>query len=202
MKIYPDPELPDIDVEWYDGDCSIDNSSILLALTSVEDPAVHFERTVACSDVKSTFKDVPRHRYKLRGALLDDNGDEFNSYDEELDLRNGIDETAYMYFGGFGSNFRVAWTFDMGATCASLGADGVQIDFTIAGEIFYAIGTSCEETPYVTSVTNGTYSVIVRAIAGTETLAASAEIPDVTIGFDSLTNLGTVVLTPCGAACP
>jgi hypothetical protein len=203
MKIYPDPELPDIEVEWYEGDCRDGSGNVSLTLTGIDDATQTQHQTVACSALKTTFKDVARERYKLEGALLADTGEEFNrSPPFDLDLRNGIDEHTSIFFGGF-ANFRIAWTFDMGATCASLGATDIRIDFAMEGETFFTSGTYCDGSPYFGNGPDGLYTVRVRAqtIDGA-VVAASPEIPDVMIDFETITNLGSVVLTPCSDDCP
>jgi hypothetical protein len=201
MKIYPDPELPDVEVEWYEGDCFDGAGDIVLTLSGVDDTTVHEQVTVACSAVKATFKDVARQRYKLEGSLLDNAGEEFNHVAAELDLRNGVDEHTDLYFGG-ASNFRVAWTFDMGASCASLGALSVEVEFAIEGQPFFNAGAWCGDSRLLANAPDGTYTVILRAWGQEAPVAASPELPDVTIGSGSITNAGTVVLTPCGADCP
>jgi hypothetical protein len=202
MKIYPDPELPDVEVEWYDIDCRDGEGDVALTLIGVDDTTLRNQLTVPCSDLKATFKDVARQRYMLEGSLLDDTGVEFNrSPQMEIDLRNGIDEIAYLYFGGF-SNFRIEWTFDMGATCGSLAVDGIQIEFATEGQALYHAGTYCQGTPHFGSAPDGIYTVTVRATANGTTVAVSPELPDVLIDFDTFSDLGTVVLTPCGGDCP
>jgi hypothetical protein len=202
MKIYPDPELPDIEVEWYDGDCSEDGGNVLLVLNGVDDATVHEEVTAACSSIKTTLVDVPRQRYKLQGSLLDAQGVEYNRSETEIDLRNGIDEHAYLYFGGF-SNFRVEWTFDMGASCESVNAAYVQVEFAMDGQTFFGSSGPCYATPMFGNGPDGTYSVsLVAATDEGTTVAISPELPDVTLSFDTVTDLGTLLLTPCGAECP
>jgi hypothetical protein len=201
MKIYPDPELPDIEVEWYDGDCRDGTGDVKLTLSGLDDTTLREEVTVACSSVKATFTDVPRERYRLEGALLDASGEEFNRSETELDLRNGIDEHTSLYFGGF-SNYRVAWTFDMGATCESLGVDAVQIEFAVDDLPVYGGSWPCRLSPSFGNAPDGIYSVTALALSGMTTVAVSPALPDVAIDFESFVNLGTFVLTPCGAECP
>lgn len=204
MKIYPDPELPDIDVEWFDGDCMNESDTIRLVLSGVDDPSVQQELTAECSDVKTTFVDVPRQRYKLSASLLDATGDEFSrSPAQELDLRNGIDETAYVYFGGF-NNFYVSWQFEAGVTCGSLGAEFVSaLLLDPDGTTVAASGSQCFDMTIFGSGPNGTYDIDVVAYDENGNAVATApRFEDVVLSFDMSVNLGVVTLTPCGASCP
>jgi hypothetical protein len=202
MKIYPDPELPDIEVEWYDGDCGETPTDMVLTLTGVDDTTVKLQTSAACSTTKATFKDVPRQRYKLQGSLFDDTGEELNRAQAEIDLRNGIDEHADLWFGSI-SNFRVDWTFDMDATCASLGVDFVQVEFSVDGEPRYGQGAPCPFRPLSGGAPKGVYTLraYARDYEGT-ILAVSPEVPDLMFDFDTVTDVGTLVLTPCGDDCP
>lgn len=204
MKIYPDPELPDIDVEWYDGDCNTGADTIRLALSGVEDATVQQELTVTCADLKTTFVDVPRQRYKLTASLLDAMGDEYSrSPPQDLDLRNGIDETAYIYFGGF-NNFYVSWQLEGGATCQSIGAAFVSaLIVDVDGTPVGSSGAQCFDMTMFGSSPDGTYDVDIAAYDENGNAVATApRIEDVTFSFDMSVNLGVVTLTPCGASCP
>lgn len=203
MKIYPDPELPDIEVEWYDGDCAGLDGSVLLTLTGVDDTAVKQELSVACNGLGATFKDVPRQRYMLDGRLVDAMGEEYSrAQPMDLDLRNGIDETAYMYFGGF-NNFTVGWQFEGGATCASLGVAFVSVDLVQEGMVVGGSAGQCQQMILFGSGPVGTFDVDVSGFSDNGTvLATSPRIEQVTLGLDAITNLGLVTLAPCGDQCP
>ncbi len=121
MKIYPDPELPDLDVEWNTEDCSADTPEVSISLVAVDEGTI-IEQVVPCDMLKTTLKDVDRKRYRIDGALLYADGTVFSSSNGEADLRNGISDDVYLYFGG-SAYFRVAWDFASGASCASLDAD-------------------------------------------------------------------------------
>jgi hypothetical protein len=101
MKIYPDPELPDIDVEWSEPDCDDGAVDVALSLIGVDDPALRQEQTIPCADLNATFADVSRQRHRIEARLLDGQGAELNMAEYEVDLRDGLDETAYLYFGHF-----------------------------------------------------------------------------------------------------
>ena len=108
-----------------------------------------------------------------------------------------------LYFGTFGNNLHVAWRFDMGATCESLGADIVQLDFFANGAPQFSFATSCQLYVHVGFVSGGRYSLVLRALDATaSTVAISPPTPEVTIGPTSPAEFGTLTLTPCGASCP
>lgn len=202
MKIYPDPELPDIEVRWFEGDCRDGTGDVALALIGLDSPTFRADLTVPCADMKATFADVARERFRLEGSLRGMTGEEFSNAVVDLDLRNGFDERAELYFGGF-SNVRVAWTFDMDATCASLAADFVEILFSspsFADPLGW--GEPCERSPALVSMPDGVYTVVARARTEQAIVAVSPPSAEVAITFDSFTDVGTLVMTPCGAACP
>ena len=195
MAIYPDPELPDVIVRWYGEDCRPGTGAVAMALVGV-DTTSRAEVTVPCADLTTTFADVARERYRFEGLLQDDSGEAFSRSDAEVDLRDGFDERVDLYFGAF-SNFRVAWAFDMGATCESLGADGISLrfsdpDMTPAFQTFAA----CSQTPFFGTFPGGTYTLGLRAFAGTTTVATSPESEEFEIADPDLTDLGVVTLSP------
>ena len=202
MKIYPDPELPDAKFEW--SDCMGDDAStVAIAITGVDDPTEHHELTAACTDLEATIKDVARQRFNVSAELRDSMGTVTPAAEGGvLDLRNGFDETAYLYFGSF-ENFVVTWRFDMGATCASLGANEVNVSFSMNGQLSFGQGSTCSDGGLVGQGSPGVYSVTAAAIdfMTNETFAISQPIPDVTLG-DGVTEIGPLILTPCAPNCP
>lgn len=201
MRIYPDPELPDVDVEWFEGDCRPGTGDVAISLIGVDDPALRTDVTVPCADLQATFEDVARERFRLIGTLRDLDGEVFSNSWADLDLRDGLDERASLYLGAF-ANFRVGWAFDLGASCESLGADAVLIDLISGPMSGFGTGAPCELSPHLTNVPFGVYTITLRAIAGEAIVAVAPDLADVVIDADALTDLGTVVLTPCGPSCP
>lgn len=202
MKIYPDAELPDVEAEWPDVDCRGNAGEVTLVLVGVDDTAFRQERNVPCLDLGATFADVPRQRFRIEAALHAQTGEVTASYDEDLDLRDGLDARSYVYFGGY-DNLRVGWTFDVGASCTSLGATAVMLEFSTPQLPHPATFVPpCEASPFSTYLPEGVYTIIARAIAGEVTLAISPRTPELTVTADGLTDAGTLVLSPCGAACP
>jgi hypothetical protein len=206
MKIYPDPELPDVKVEWFENDCVEGTGDVSLVLTGVDDPSEHYEMTVACDAYKTSFKDVHRQRFHLKGTLLDSSGGVYSEGEYDLDLRNGFDETASLYFGGF-DEFRIRWVFDAGATCQSVFATDVEIVFSVGSQVHSAIGVPCELGEAASSMPDGTYSVMGYAVRYTPNslvvvAATQQPIDNVVLVEGVRMDLGTITLTPCGSACP
>jgi hypothetical protein len=201
MKIYPDPELPDAKFEWFTGDCDA-TAEMSISITGVDDPTEHHEVTAVCSDEKTTIKDVSRQRYTVTAQTLDEMGNVKMGVSDVLDLRNGYDRTAYIYFGSF-SDFIAIWRFDMGATCASVGANLVNIEFYVDNQFRTASGQTCTDGMLFSSGEPGVYSVIARAMdyETLETFAISQPQSGVVLG-NGLVTIGPLLLTPCAPDCP
>ncbi|HEY5925061.1 MAG TPA: hypothetical protein VIV11_25440 [Kofleriaceae bacterium] len=201
MKIYPDPELPDLVVEWFDGDCREETPEIALELVGLDNPASGKQLTVPCAaEQTATFADIARERYRVEGTLLDPAGTPLNMSMAEIDMRDGLDETAYLYFGGT-INFRVDWTFDMGVSCASLMVDYVAIEFSPG---IFSHRAPCSFGGVSGTAPDGVFTV--RALAySDETLSVVAVSPstaELAFSFSTFTEIGTLVMSPCGSSCP
>ena len=196
MVIYPDSELPDVQVEWFEGDCQ-PGRNLTLALIRV-DTSERTELTVACAAYAATFVDVAREQYRFEAFLLDENGEAFGRTEDQLDLRDGFDERVSLYFGLL-ANFRVAWVFDEGATCASVGADAIELRFTsMTGVQELGPTALCPATPFFGTMPDGTYTLSLRAydFATDTTVAISPESDELEIIDPELTNFGTLMLSP------
>jgi hypothetical protein len=204
MKIYPDPELPDVTAMWQEQDCRDGSGNVAITLTGVDTDSTTTS-TVPCKDLTVTFADIARLRYHVKGALLDLAGNELITSDgEDVDLRNGFDQSVGLYFEGF-SNFRVAWVFDGGGSCASVGAQSVGIVFSLPGEPDIEASQSWCEFPRITGmVIPDTYTAHLEAFSGQQrtVVAVSPETAPFVITQNGFTDIGTLTLTPCGAACP
>lgn len=203
MRIYADPELPDIKVQWNDTSCRDGIGDVEITLTSL-DSDIKLTSTVACTDVKTRFVDLARERFHVVGVLLDDSGAAFStSGSGDVDLRNGFDKAAGLYFDSF-SNVGATWSFANGASCASLGASTVAVELS-RPELPDAerYDTPCENAIAPGSVAPATYTIRMRALdAALTTVAVSPASAAVEITARGYTNAGAFVLTPCGAACP
>ena len=191
MRIYPDPELPDVVTQWDEIDCRPGTGKVVVALVG----STRTEVTVPCSDLGVTFADVAREQYRVEAFIQDDTGEAFSRSDSEIDLRNGVDETVYLYFGG-GANFRVSWVFADGATCESLDVDLMYLRFMeTSGALMYETFTGCSFTPYFGMVPDGTYTLILYARTINGNVAMSAETPEFEIVDPDLTDLGVLTLS-------
>lgn len=197
MRIYPDPELPDLEIEWDPCEDGARDVEITIVDQESGDSLVRVE---PCEVERFTLEDVKRHRYQLHGRLLASDGTTIATAYNEVDLRNGFDESSYMYFGS-SAYFRVAWEFDIGASCQSLGAELVLIDiFAVEGDSTYT--TFCEAGIWLGYPFGQTIQVQLRALADEQTVAISPRTGDLMLDPPLLTDAGTLTLTPCGASCP
>ena len=198
MKIYPDPELPDVEVEWFDSDCEDDTGDVSLVMTGVDDTTERHEVTVPCTTAKTTFNDVSRQRFLIAGQLLDTSGGLYSAAETGVDLRNGFNESAFLAFGSY-QNLHFSWLFDMGATCESLHADRVLFLLAIDGQLYSSNEAPCYFGAMGVSAPIGTFSATAYAYQLTsETLVAESQpIDPIVIDPGMRVDLGTVVLTPC-----
>jgi hypothetical protein len=205
MRIYPDPELPDVAVEWEaDFECSEAGDRVVVSLSSLDPAADIGTLTVPCRDGSARFDDVERLRYFVAAKLEDSEGMVLGSQDEEIDLRDGLSKRFFAFFGRAPeSNFRVGWTFDMGASCESLSATSVQLFVEIPGMgPFFFFQTSCDAAVFMNAIPrDGMYTLTARAVAIDTVVAVSAESAPFTITRGTLTDVGTLTLSPCGTAC-
>jgi hypothetical protein len=202
MRIYQDPELPDVTVSWYAGQCDDATPEIRIIFTSLEDNTV-FERVAACEAEQLDVEDVPRHRFRVDGELLLGDGTVLATSMDEVDLRNSVDQDAYLYFD-IRTEVRVRWQFDMGATCQSLGALLVVVDYYSDDFLLDNETQLCSQMAYAGSpgLPPTPITVELRAVTSDfDTVAVSPRSTEFTL-VSAPVDLGTLVLTPCGAACP
>ena len=201
MKIYTDAEKPDLRVHWDDNDCRTATPNVKLVLSLPDDTLVE-ERIVPCTDLGTTFVDVTPDRYEMRSWLLLADGETFSSWYSELDMRDAFNAEEYVYFGGAG-NLRVAWNFSMDATCKSIGANYILIELdyqttsgTPGGGQFTAL---CDPSPWVGYAIGDMVYVTLRAVDDElfTTRAISEPAGPFSAEPNSLTNVGTITLTPC-----
>ncbi len=195
MRIYPDPELPDLEVSWFADECG-DGEQVTFTLTGLDDNSSAMV-TAPCLSLPVDFKDVARQQYGVQGTLSDAAGEVLSRSSGEADLRDGIDERVELYFSTR-SPFQVGWRFDMGASCSSLAADSVMVEL-LPGAV---LATACEAGVLFGFEKNGTYTMRVRALSGPDTVAISPESAPFTLQSLTTTDLGTVTLSPCAPGCP
>jgi hypothetical protein len=214
MRIYPDPELPDIQVEWFaESECIGASDRVVISLSTIDptdaiDPAdptvVAKVVTVPCAEAGVRFDDVARVRYRVSTRLEDPSGTVFGGRNEMIDLRDGFGERVVAFFGRSPEpNFRVAWSFDMAASCASLDATQMVLHAALSeGPIFF-IYAPCDAPVFVQALPfDGTYTLTAHASTDLAEVASSAPSAPFTITRGEIIDLGTLTLTPCGAACP
>lgn len=173
MKIYPDPELPDIVVRWSDFDCMEGTGEVRVAVYSFDGFEPILDTTVACTALEVEVEDVARERYRV-DATLSLRDDEYPSRGIEVDLRDGVNELVDVYFDTF-SNLRITWTLPSNTTCAAFGTPLVAIDYGVPGEPTFEFSneTPCEFSPYSQYFPPGARRIRGRALSGMSTRAIS-----------------------------
>ncbi|NVB78478.1 MAG: hypothetical protein HOV81_08810 [Kofleriaceae bacterium] len=203
MRIYPDPELPDIELEWGSDVCREGTGDVRVELTGIDDPDTILGTTVPCTDSVAIFPDVARERYRATGMLLDTTGADYAGWYDELDLRNGIGVRRGMYFGS--GNVRVGFTFEMGESCASLGTPVIVGRFTPQRQPLHPwdLPVACEARAVFAILPEEAFTVTLLARDSTASVVATAESPVFTPPPEpAFTNLGNLVLARCGTSCP
>lgn len=206
MRIYPDPDLPDVRVDWYaDDSCRAPGDTVVTSLAT-GDPITEIRSAAApCRDAIMTLADVPRERYVATVTLVDDTGNPIANQLQDIDLHDGYSERISVFFPGALSSFvRGTFAFDMGATCASLGASLILLNFYADGNEFpiFSVGQDCTQPAFMLEASlAGTFSVTARALDRLDVVAVSPPV-QVTIAPAQIVDLGTIVLSPCGDACP
>lgn len=100
MRIYPDPELPDVKVAWF-AEERCEGNHVEITLTSFDSDAV-VARAAPCVDQEATLADLVRERFHVEGVLRDAAGAELATSDGgEVDLRNGFNQSAGLFFPPF-----------------------------------------------------------------------------------------------------
>jgi hypothetical protein len=206
MRITPDPELPDVIVEWV-GLCGDDGVTVRIVATSESGEVALAEHD--CDEGEGRVEDVGRERHDVQVELLDEGGEVVaRSYPEPVDLSRGFSVRTYVWdFLRDQGVFTATWEITGGETCASLGTSSVQFDFATAEGVFSGYGGYCPEGTlgYYASVQAGTYTVTARATNDTDyaTVATAPPREGVVVGDrGQVTELGHFELVPCAPDCP
>lgn len=205
LRIYPDPELPDVEIAWLDGDCTQAMATkVSVSLTGIDDPAQRADAEVACADQKVTFADVQRIRFHITAIMRDDDGHRLGIADvQDTDLRDGLDQTTDLFFDIFGPNFSVTWAFEGDATCASLAAETVALRFTPSdGTPPLTVDSPCEAELFYGFAPLGTVTVSARALAAGTTVAEAPESGPLLVQENVFTDAGTLTLVPTSGSGP
>lgn len=204
MRIYADPELPDLVADWRDFyDCADDVGDVHVELRTPSTDELRFEATAPCTEGRITIPDVERERYRVVGYLLDRTGAIYNAASTEADLRNGLSERVDLWWPGY-ANLVVAWQFSDGGTCASHGAEVVLVDEVRDGIPGFQVLTAfrCTDTSAWMTAMPGRLQLRLRALGMPGTIAISEPTPLLEIAESTRTDAGTLVLAPCFADCP
>jgi hypothetical protein len=207
MRIYPDPELPDVIVEWL-SECGDDG--VTVRLEAVGDDGAVVSQDVACADRKGRVEDLTRAPHRITGVLLDARGDVLGRTPPEVvDLTAGHSVRTYVsYFARDQSFLWTAWAFSGGDTCESLGVSRIVVDYRSEdlGESGTADVGWCEDwvLQFFAAIERGTYTMRAFALRGDDGSATAASEPraGVVVGDRGVVvDLGSFELTRCAGAC-
>jgi hypothetical protein len=203
MRIYPDPELPDVIVEW-PMDCGDDGVTVRLEAVAADGTLISRDATCGAGQVR--IEDLERARYTINASLLDASGGVLGrSYPSDVDLTKGLSRRTYVYeFVRDRSFYRVAWTFNGGDTCQTLGATTILV--SLRNDDSQADGrVPCDSdiVDYFAPVAAGTYTLQLFAQRDDDAAVAASErrtnvvIPDHGASVD----FGTIALARCTPIC-
>ncbi len=211
MHIDPDPELPDVVLAWPQS-CEDGGAIVHVTATPLDgaDGADGADGEVVteeldCAEGEGRIADLARARHAVTAELRTEDGELVGrALPIEVDLRDGVTAPAWVEFLIDEGLVLATWTFPAGVDCASLGADGVNLQLT--GDWWLGLGAACARgmTEPFTVVPAGTYTVAARASSSTTSeIVARAEVRAgvVIAGRGELTDLGTFVLVPCDGPC-
>jgi hypothetical protein len=206
MRIYPDPDLPDVRVEWFvDFDCRSATDVAVAAIYQL-DPVTEIRALAApCVDGALRLVDVPRAPLLVTTTLEDAAGAALRNAIQAIDLSDGRGERVYAGFGAEVDAFATAsWSFAPGASCGSLGADFVDVAFSVAGgRVAFVAGVPCTDVRFTAPVgLEGTVTAQVIARSGERAVAASPPSAEIRLARGAIADFGTLALSPCGADCP
>jgi len=207
MRIYPDPELPDVLVTWLSDACEEDTDRVAVTLFTL-DPEAEAEVatiTAPCADEGATLPDVARLQYRLTTRLEDQAGEVRSTTEEPIDLRDGRNERVFAFFDLRPLiNFRAGWIFDPGASCESLAVTEMSVRVSDpGGPVRFRYDAPCVPPDFLDMIpVPGVYTISVRAIAADAVVATSPESAPLRVDPLGFTDFGVLPLTPCGSACP
>ncbi len=205
MRIYPDPELPDVIVEW-SSECVDGARTVRVELTSSagEVTTADFE----CLAWEGRVEDLDREEHTVHVAVLDAQQEVLGrAIPTTVDLRDGVSKRTYV--GTFLVDeglIDVAWTIAASETCATLGTDTVELRLTReTSSTSLTANCSAGTLDYDIPVEAGSYAAQLHAVdnATYQTVAISPLLPDVVVRpRGETTDLGTLELTRCAPSCP
>jgi hypothetical protein len=206
MRIYPDPDLPDIKVEWQ-AECAPNSTVDVELVPPGESPKGEVAASAPCADQRMIVPNVERARLRVVGVLHEVNGAVVSQSSEEVDTSDGNNKHAFLFFEGaeFG-RLALAWRFAAGDTCASVGAVNVEVTFSsIDMTNQSSLLSRCDVGRFDNELAleAGVYSMqpFAVGITGTRVAFAPPRSGVVIAGRGVLTDLGTVELRRCDASC-
>ena len=208
MQIEPDPDLPDVEVKWFsDNECQADTDRVVVVLQAADSGAEVTRLVVPCADASARLVDLPRTQYLVTAGLEDPTGLLMGYVENTVDLFDGLNEHVDAFFGRNPEAIFVTatWSFTPGASCASLHATSVQLDFLAEGS-GASVGMPCEDgriPPLSVGLFADTYTLSVRASdVEANAVAVAEDGPPIALAPGGIHDLGSFTLTPCGAECP
>jgi hypothetical protein len=203
MKIYPDEELPDVEVEW-DPVCPAEAGDVRIVLYTWGTREVAAELTAPCGAGQVVFEDVAREQFRVDGYLLDRTGEVIGANQGwEADLRDGLSERlSSMYFEL--ANVKIAWELEEGVSCASLGVIYISSELRVLESANFDQWnpTFCNSTPWWAHFPTYTSQIRLRAVGKAGTVAISDPTPELMLSETEITDAGTLLLRRCDGACP
>lgn len=213
MRIYPDPDLPDLRVAWSSTSCPVGGAVRFAVVDADVADGTPVEAAAPCDDdpgrdPEVRIPDVARARLEVEASIATADGEVITRAREPVDTRDGNNKRVVVSFPDPTQGFlRFAWTFAPGASCASVGATAVDVSLTSAdGSSFAFGGLPCEQGALrqPIPVTGGTYALQVLASRQFRVYVARSIRRDGVVirGHGEVTDVGALELTPCGGACP
>jgi hypothetical protein len=206
MRIYPDPELPDVVVDWFaELNCGDDSERVVVLLSALDSAAEDGMATAPCRDSSVRIDDVARERYHIIVRLEDTAGAVLSDFETDIDLRDGLSERVSTFLQRpRGGDFLVAWDFDMGASCESLSVAFVLLRASMpGGELVSSWSLPCEAASFANELPSfGELTLSARAMTANAVVATSPESAPLVSAPGTIVDFGTLTLTPCADACP
>jgi hypothetical protein len=205
MRIYPDTDLPDIRVEWSDFRCPAGSTVAIEVVPAGQVPSGQVVASAPCGDLRVVAEDVDRAKLDVVGVVHEADGTMVSRRIERVDTRDGNNKQTYLSFPDpeYGTVL-LTWSFAQGASCTSVGATVVSVEFlseslgVFAGIFPCSAGMADREL----EVERGTYTLRLLASSQSGAKVAKALVPGVVIApRGAVTDLGTVELTPCVGPC-
>jgi hypothetical protein len=210
MRIYADPDLPDVRGEW---DASLCEEGTTITLSASAGPTSLDARADAeldgmvqvsapCADGRAVLEDVARSELEVQGVARSAAGEMLTVASYRVDTRDGNNKKAFLNFPDptFG-RLRATWTFADGGTCDSNAVALVWLRLTALDKLS-SYFTMCDDDLPI-EVLEGTYQLEVfgQTIEG-QVIRRAAPIEGVVIApRGALTELGEVRLEPCSGMC-